>query len=245
MEVSKDKIPKVIHYCWFGKNKLPKSVLKCITSWQKYCPDYKIIEWNEDNFDVNCHPFIKAAYKAKSWAFVSDYVRLKIIYDHGGIYLDTDVELLKSLDELLDNDCYIGCQNGGLCNTGLGFGATKNNLVVKKMLTVYDSLAYDDDRRENLACPKLNSSIIAQCGYVPNDNIVYLSDITVYPKRFFDPISTADGYDLTCSDTFSIHHYESSWCGKSILLKKKIVHILGEKTIVFIRRIIRKMKCLN
>ena len=79
-------IPKVIHYCWFGRNKKSKSVLKCIQSWKKYCPDYEIIEWNEDNFDVNCIPFVKEAYDAEKWAFVTDYARLKIIFENGGIY---------------------------------------------------------------------------------------------------------------------------------------------------------------
>lgn len=90
-------IPKIIHYCWFGGNSLPSDVLKCIKTWEKYCPDYEIKRWDESNFDVNSHPFIKAAYESKAWAFVSDYARLKVVYENGGIYLDTDVELLKNL----------------------------------------------------------------------------------------------------------------------------------------------------
>ena len=110
-------IPKVIHYCWFGGNPLPKDVKKCIKSWKKYAPDYEIIEWNEYNFDINCHPFVKTAYEAKAWAFVSDFARLKVIYDNGGIYFDTDVELVKNPDFLLENQCYIGVQQSGhLCN---------------------------------------------------------------------------------------------------------------------------------
>ena len=103
-------IPKKIHYCWFGKNPLPADVKKCIESWKKYCPDYEIIEWNESNFDITQNPFMKAAYENKAWAFVSDYARLKVVYDNGGIYLDTDVELLKSLDSLLENPCYLAIQ---------------------------------------------------------------------------------------------------------------------------------------
>lgn len=103
-------IPKVIHYCWFGGKPIPNDVKKCINSWKKKCPDYEIKCWNESNFDVNAHPFTKAAYEAKAWAFVSDYARLKVVYDHGGIYLDTDVELLKNLDFLLKYDFYIGIE---------------------------------------------------------------------------------------------------------------------------------------
>ena len=96
-------IPKVIHYCWFGGKPLPKDVLDCIASWKKYCPEYEIRQWNETNFDLDCHPFVRSAYNAKAWAFVSDYARLKIVFDNGGIYFDTDVELLKNIDFLLSN----------------------------------------------------------------------------------------------------------------------------------------------
>lgn len=235
-------IPKVIHYCWFGGNPLPSSVKQCIKSWKTYCPDYEIMEWNEDNFDVNVHPFMKAAYEAKAWAFVSDYARLKVVYEHGGIYLDTDVELLKSLDELRKNTCYIGIQNGGLCNTGLGFGATKANPVVKEMLGVYDGLEFDNDKRDILACPGLNNSVIIRKGYKVSDEVVNLPGVTVYPKRYFDPISTVDAYDLTCEDTFSIHHYEGSWCGMGRYYKKRLMHFIGEKNVVTIRKLLRKIK---
>lgn len=119
-------IPKMIHYCWFGGKPLPKDVLDCIKTWEKYCPDYEIKRWDESNFDVNSHPFMKAAYEAKAWAFVSDYARLKVVYDNGGIYLDTDVELLKKPDFLLENQCYIGIQQPeSLCTTGLWFWCPK------------------------------------------------------------------------------------------------------------------------
>ncbi|MEI3219550.1 MAG: glycosyltransferase [Lachnoclostridium sp.] len=94
-------IPKVIHYCWFGRGKMPELANKCIESWKKYCPDYEIIEWNEDNFDINCCPYVKEAYESKRFAFVTDYVRLYAMYTQGGIYMDTDVEVLRNLDEFL------------------------------------------------------------------------------------------------------------------------------------------------
>ena len=123
-------IPKVIHYCWFGNNPLPFEVKKCIDSWKKICPDYEIKRWDETNFDVYQNDFIKSAYESKAWAFVSDYARLKIVYDEGGIYLDTDVELKKSLDELRKNEGFFAIQQEGhYCATGLGFGAKKENEI--------------------------------------------------------------------------------------------------------------------
>ena len=112
-------IPKVIHYCWFGGNPLPKSAKKCIDSWKKYCPDYKIIRWDESNFDINCTPYCEKLYNEKRWAFLSDYARLKIIYENGGIYFDTDVELVKPLDDLLHNQCFMGIDTTFLVSNGL------------------------------------------------------------------------------------------------------------------------------
>ena len=118
-------IPKVIHYCWFGHNPLPERYKEWIKSWKRYCPDYEIVEWNESNYDVTKHPYMRAAYDAKKWGFVSDYARLDIIYENGGIYLDTDVELVKNLDELLYQEGFAGVDSSGRLSTGLGFGARK------------------------------------------------------------------------------------------------------------------------
>ena len=114
-------IPKVIHYCWFGNGKMPKLAQKCIESWKKYCPEYKIVCWNEENFDINQNKYAREAYAAGKWAFVSDYVRLKVLYDEGGIYLDTDVELIKPLDKLIEERGYMGFDDNGVISTGLGF----------------------------------------------------------------------------------------------------------------------------
>ena len=116
-------IPKIIHYCWFGSNPLSETAQECIASWRKYCPDYEIKEWNENNFDLNCCNFVKEAYEAKKWAFVRDVARLKIIYEEGEIYLDTDVQVVKSFDDLLNNQCFLGEETSGCIKTGLGFGA--------------------------------------------------------------------------------------------------------------------------
>ena len=113
-------IPKIIHYCWFGGNPKSNLIKQCIDSWKKYCPDYQLIEWNESNFDINCNPYVKAAYEDKKWAFVSDYVRLYIVYNQGGVYLDTDVLLHNGIDELLKNSCWMASDDVRYISTGLG-----------------------------------------------------------------------------------------------------------------------------
>ena len=126
---------KTIHYCWFGKNPKSKLILKCIDSWRKHCPDYEIKEWNEENFDVNCCDYVREAYEAKKWAFVSDYCRFYVLYNYGGIYLDTDVELLKPLDILSED--FVGFENQNRVNSGLIRGAVSKDLICKLMLDSY------------------------------------------------------------------------------------------------------------
>lgn len=135
-------IPKVIHYCWFGGKPKSEIINKCIASWREYCPDYEIIEWNENNFDVNCIPYTAAAYADKKWAFVSDYARLKIVYENGGIYLDTDVLLHNCLDELLSYKCWFASDDVRYINTGLGFGAAQNNPTIASLADAYKEYSY-------------------------------------------------------------------------------------------------------
>ena len=134
-------IPKVIHYCWFGRGEKSELMQKCISSWKEYCPDYKIIEWNEDNFDINFCPYSAKAYEERRYGFLSDAARLWIIYQYGGIYLDTDVELLRSLDDLLGYEAWFAYGRATEINTGSGFGANKGNEFVKKLLDQYMSFS--------------------------------------------------------------------------------------------------------
>lgn len=233
-------IPKVIHYCWFGNKPLPKEVKKCIESWKKYAPDYKIIQWNESNFNVHQHPFMDAAYKANAWAFVSDYARLKIIFDNGGIYFDTDVELLKKPDFLLNNSFYIGVQQAGkFGTTGLGFGAERKNEVVKQMLEKYDQLTFSDDNKAKLACPYLNMAVLENLGYRYQEDVWCQDGMTIYPCRFFDPIAPGNVENLMCDDTVSIHHYSASWSGMGNRIKRKIFRIIGEERIHKIKMVVK------
>lgn len=236
-------IPKVINYCWFGGNPLPREVKKCIETWKHFCPDYKIICWNERNFDVHLNPFVESAYEKGAWAFVSDYARLKIIYDYGGIYLDTDIKLLKNIDFLLSNKMYIGVQQGKkLCTTGLGFGAEAHNPVVKKMLKKYDNIIYSDKISEEIACPYLNNQVLKELGYKYSDNIQNMKDVTVYPPRYMDPIAQGNSKDLLCNDTFSMSLNLGTWTSKRNQLKRRIFIFIGLNRIEKIKSFLAKKR---
>lgn len=234
-------IPRVIHYCWFGGKPLPNDIKKYIESWKKKCPNYEIKRWDESNFDISQNKFCESAYNNKAWAFVSDYARLKIIYEYGGIYLDVDVELLKNLDFLLDDRCFIGTQQfGEFVTTGLGFGAERKNPIVEEMLLKYDSIIFDINEKNKMICPILNNEVLKQHGYKYSDDVICLEDVKVYPKRFFDPYPSGEGEDLMCSDTVSIHHYSASWTSNKQRWKRRLVNIIGDKNILTLKKLFRK-----
>ena len=237
-------IPKKIHYCWFGNNALPSNVKKCIKSWRKMCPDYEIICWNENNFDVNTHSFTRKAYEEKAWAFVSDYVRLKVIYDNGGIYLDTDVELLKNLDSLLKYQCYIGVQQcEHLCSTGLGFGAEKGNPVIKKMIESYDTIDFKNEDRKMLACPYLNNAVMKDLGYIYENKPILIGQTLILPPQYLDPIAPGkEMKNLKSKDTIYIHHYSASWMGKRVKVKRRIIDLIGQEKVNFLKKNIIKTR---
>ena len=207
-------IPKVIHYCWFGKGELPELALKCIDSWKRLCPDYEIKEWNESNFDLNVSDFVKEAYEEKRWAFVSDYARLWIVFNYGGVYLDTDVQLVKSLDELLDNKCFLGAETTGLVNTGLGFGAEKNNAVIKLLLNEYDGRHFkmNNGVYDIIPCPQKNTAPLKKMGYRFSEDVIFKTNlVTVYTPEYFCPINYQTGELFITENTISIHHFSASW----------------------------------
>lgn len=240
------KIPKVIHYCWFGSSRLPKDVKKCIKSWKKVCPDYVIKRWDETNFDIKQNEFIYDAYINKKWAFVSDYARLKIIYDNGGIYLDTDVKLVKKLDDLLAFDSYFGIdQKDGYVATGLGFGATKNNELLDEMLKVYNDLKFDVNNLNKIACPILNTNVLKQYGFIKsNQEIQYISkyNCIFLPPEYFDPIAPGTTNNLLSDNTFSIHMYSASWTSKKNVIKRKFIRFIGVEKFNFLKRLLKGKK---
>lgn len=208
-------IPKKIHYCWFGGSPLPEEAKKCIKSWKKHCPDYEIIEWNESNFDVNCNLYCKQAYECKKWAFVTDYARLWILFHHGGIYFDTDVKVLKSFDNFLNNECFVGIEKSQLyinVNTGVGMGAERGNKVVKDLLDSYDGIPFLVNGKQDITtCTVRNTNVLKLFGYKNEDVFQQLDGVTVYPSEYFSPMDMESGIIYKTKNTHSIHLYNLSW----------------------------------
>ena len=219
-------IPKVIHYCWFGGNEKPKLALKCIRSWQKYCPDYQIVEWNESNFDFSQNRYCREAHEAKKWAFVTDYARLQILYKHGGIYFDTDVELRKNLDPLLENKAFMGIENSIRCvkvATGLALGAEKGNSVIKALLDSYEDAVFrrEDGTLDMTTCTNRNHEILAGLGYAEENRLQHIPGATIYPTEYFSPMVMENAKLKLTRNTYSIHHYSLSWTPKENQIRRK------------------------
>ena len=219
-------IPKKIHYCWFGRGEKPKLAKNCIASWKKYCPDYEIIEWNEDNFDVNMNPYTKMCYEQKKYAFLSDYVRLLVVYEHGGIYFDTDVEVINNIDFLLNEKAFIGFEIDGtekqigIVNTGQGFGALPRNLAVKAMTEEYHGLL--NGKQEPEGCPILNTRALTKLGLKKGKGVKKLQYITIYPSEYFNPYESATGRLNKTNNTLSIHWYSGSWLSVTQRIRGRI-----------------------
>lgn len=216
-------IPKKIHYCWFGHNPKPQLAEKCIKSWKKYCPGYEIIEWNEDNYDFLKSDFMREAYEAKKWGFVPDYARLDIIYNHGGIYLDTDVEIIKSLDPLLDNRGFMGFESEKYLALGLGFGAEAGNDVIKTLLDSYEGrhFANSDGSLNIIPSPQCDSAVLEELGIERNGTYQKKDGFLFLPVDYLSPISVATGKKRITKNTLTIHWYAGSWLSEEQRRNKK------------------------
>ncbi len=222
-------IPKVIHYCWFGHGEMPKLAQKCIKSWKEKCPDYEIICWNEENFDLTQNLYMRQAYEAGKWAFVSDYARLKIVYDHGGIYLDTDVELLKPLDGLLDGGGFMGFEDNGVVATGLGFAAEKGNKVIEEFLKDYENIPFvlPDGSFDLTPCPKRNTDTLKRLGMDMEKGDRIFMDMVFLPKEYLCPMDYYTGKLCVTKNTYSIHHYSASWTSAVTKRTTQLKRLLG------------------
>lgn len=214
-------IPKKIHYCWFGGSPLPDKYKKWMESWKKYCPDYEIIEWNESNYDITKNKYMYDAYKAKKWGFVPDYARLDIIYNHGGIYLDTDVELVANLDDLLYEEAFAGFESEENVALGLGFGAQKGNPIIKEMRDDYKKREFirKDGRLNLIASPIIQTEILNEKGLVSNGEYQKLDNITIFPEKMLCGKSMYTRRILLKNYTRAIHHYEGTWLEDDIKTK--------------------------
>lgn len=222
-------IPKIIHYCWVGNAPKPQSVLYCIESWKKFCPDYEIREWNESNYDFSKNEYMRQAYEAKKWGFVPDYARLDIIYEHGGIYLDTDVEMTKSFDELLMNNAFMGFENTGdgefFVNCGHGFGAEARNDIIKAARDLYEDVSFlnDDGTYNMLPSPHYTTQSLKEFGLVQENKDQKLRSMMIYASDVLCPKNFRTGKLRVTERTVSIHHFTASWLDEKI--RKELEHI--------------------
>lgn len=208
----KQTIPKQIHYCWFGRKEIPKQFRLYMESWEKYCPDYEVIRWDETNYDVGKCPYAKEAYENGKWAFVSDYARIDILNEYGGIYLDTDVELVKNLDSLLTYDFFCGFERNNYINFGLGFGSVACHPILENLLGIYNEIHFEEDGKVNLTpCAIYQLQAILQYGFVHDNKYQMKGNTVVFPSEVFAPENTLNIQSIQTEHTYSIHHYSSTW----------------------------------
>lgn len=216
-------IPKIIHYCWFGKKEKSKLAKKCIESWKKYCPDYEIIEWNEDNFDIQAYPYTEFCYEHQKYAFLSDFVRLMVVNQYGGIYFDTDVELLKSPQELLRYEAFYGFENNENIATGLGFGAVSGHFTIESMCQQYFNLTSDENGHFHLCkCPELNTNALLPFGLVLNGKRQSVGGAEILSVDYLNPYDDQTGRLKKTNNTVAVHWYAKSWMKQSTILRSKI-----------------------
>jgi hypothetical protein len=256
-------IPKIIHYCWFGRGEMPKQMKKCLKSWKKHCPDWEIIQWNEDNFDIDGTPWTKQAYEAKKYAFVADYVRLWALKEYGGVYLDTDVELVKNLDCFAELEGYVGfaCTLG--LSTGL-VGAVKEHPYILKWFEYYRGRSFLTDTGMDIEPnTEYSTQLLTDRGLKLNDEKQTVFGMTVYPQTYFCPLYVDSFKHVKSPDTYAIHYFLATWrsekarksfkrakwrgtwlyrFGENLrLLPKRVLRlILGDKAVDNWKRIIKK-----
>lgn len=243
-------IPKIIHYCWFGSLEMPEDVKKIIDTWERYLVDYKFVLWNEESFDINSHSFVKEAYESKKYAFVSDYVRLYALYNYGGIYMDTDVEVLRPLDSFLHYKAFTGKESDNACVTGT-MGAIKGHPWIKELLKYYDEKSFFDKDGQ-----KTNTKIITSL------TVEMYGEEVLYKKSFSGSDLEIFSYEILCakdyksgkveatSETYTIHHFKGSWITdkerKKAFSKRIIINIfnkaIGSKKTEKLLLIWRKLK---
>ena len=240
-EYNTENIPKKIHYCWFGRGPMNEMVQKCIDSWHRFMPDYEYILWNEDNFDVDTHPYVKEAYDAGKYAFVSDYVRLYALYTVGGIYMDTDVEVLRPYDDLLDLNGFIGFEGTKHHPVGTGtIASLKEGEWVKEQLKAYEGVHFrkEDGTFDLTTNPVRITEVMIKGGFIQNGIKQFYLDMCVFPVDFFCPRQTTGEYFLT-ENTYCDHHFMGSWNepGKRTLL----LRLLGQKNLTRLIKLKRKL----
>lgn len=220
-DITSKCIPKVIHYCWFGRGKKTELACKCIESWKRKLPDYKIIEWNEENYPVHdkCE-FVKDAYENKAYAYVSDYARFDILEKYGGFYLDVDVEVLKSFDDLRTEKCIMGFQDNEFVAPGLFMASVPHHSFMRDMLDYYNTNVsfYDKDGNKLLIpVPVHTNKVLTKYGLVCGGETQVLKDILILSKEYFSPVDCKTLKKRITNNTYSIHYYQGSWMSDGTL----------------------------
>ena len=236
-------IPKIIHYCWFGRGEMPELVLKCIDSWHKHMPDYVYRLWNEDNFDINSNQYVKEAYYAQKYAFVSDYVRLYALYSEGGIYMDTDVEALKPYDDLLGLTGFIGFDGTKHHPVGTGtIACMAKGEWVSEQLHAYDEIHFinSDGSYDLTTNPTRITRIMVDNGFVNNGEEQFYKDIHVFPTDYFCPRQTTGEFFLT-ENTYCDHHFMGSWTNEKKGWKNRLASIIGSKNMTRMIKLKRRL----
>lgn len=246
-------IPKIIHYCWFGRGEKPALAKKCIASWRKFFPDYEIKVWNEDNFDVNIIPYTAEAYACKKYAFVSDYARFWVLYKYGGLYFDTDVEVIRPMDDIVARGPFMGIETpatlGNLPNVapGLGLGVNPGLGLYGEILDYYKNLHFlTADGKQNVedAVVAITTRILKKYGLSAScDGVQTVCGLYVYPKDYFNPFDSITGRLDKTMNTRSIHWYSKSWLPQNPI-RDKIVRLLhrlfGKNCLVWLKKILNE-----
>lgn len=233
-------IPKTIHYCWFGRGELTPLAKKCIASWRQFFPDYEIKEWNEDNFDVNCIPYTADAYRAGKYAFVSDYARFWVLYYFGGVYFDTDVEVIRPMDDVMEKGPFMGFELLGeraAVNPGLGLASVPGVSLYKAILDRFKQMSFltENGSLNPYTMIPMVTDLLKERGLNGNGTIEQVSGITIFPPDWFNPFDDATGRLRKTDNTRTIHWYAKSWLptesGWKLWLKRKLRRAFGKKAI--------------
>jgi len=207
------RIPKIIHYCWFGGKPLRDEFKEYIETWKKYCPDYEIVRWDESNFDYKRNEYMYEAYKHKKWSFVSDFARLDAIYRYGGVYLDTDVELVRNIDDLLYDDAFCGFEDRKFVNNGLGFGAVSGFPIIRDMMKTYDDISFvnRDGTLNLMAGPEYQTHMLRELGLKMNNTLQEIQGMKIYPSDVLSATNLLTREIAITNNTYAIHHYAATW----------------------------------
>ena len=242
-------IPKIIHYCWFGRGELTPLAKKCIASWRKFFPDYEIKEWNENNFDVNSIPYIAQAYQAGKYAFVSDYARFWVLYKYGGVYFDTDVEVIRPMEDVLEKGPFMGfelLEEKIALNPGLGMAAEQEMALYKIILDRYEEMSFllDNGNLNPYTMIPMVTDLLKERGLQGNGTIEHIAGISLYPPEWFNPFDDLTGRLKITDNTRTIHWYAKSWMPEEkawkTRLKRIIRRLLGREKLMRIGQMLKR-----